>query len=298
MISIIITAFKEPDTIGMAIESFLHQDIKEEYEIIVSCPDEETSKIVKDYSKKFRQVKRYKDPGQGKMLALNLMLEKVKGNIIIISDGDVYVDNKSINKLLDAFKDENVGCISGRPVSLNSRNNLLGYWSHLLLDAGAHWTRLQRSKKEKYITCTGYLIAFRNNIIKSFPRDVPEDAVIPFIFMEKGYKIKYVPEAKVFIKYPTTINDWIEQKKRVSKAYQNLKKIRVNGKKVPMMKSFLNEVFYGWYKALSYPNTIKEFYWSLLLFPARLYMWILTFIEADIKKDVHRDSWKRVESTK
>ena len=49
MISIIITAFKEPKTIGKAIESFVSQKIDEEYELIVACPDKETHDVIEKY---------------------------------------------------------------------------------------------------------------------------------------------------------------------------------------------------------------------------------------------------------
>ena len=52
MISIIITSYKEPKTIGKAIESILLNKIKEKYEVIVVCGDKETFNIAKKYSKK------------------------------------------------------------------------------------------------------------------------------------------------------------------------------------------------------------------------------------------------------
>lgn len=298
MISIIITSFKEPLTVGKAIESFLNQDIKVHYEIIVSCPDKETADVVKEYSKKYKQVRHFHDTGIGKMHALNLLFKELKKpEILILTDGDVFVSGNSVDKILEAFKDTNIGCITGKPVPLNPRNTLFGYWSHLLL-YGAHKARLKRSIKEKYFTCTGYLFAFKNNIVKEFQTDIPEDAIIPFIFMEEGYKIKYIPEAEVYIKYPDNFKEWIEQKKRVSKAYINLAKVTYNGKHVPKMKSFLNEVFEGTLIALTYPKNIREFFYTLLLFPARLYMWLKVFQEAKISKKQHADAWKRVESTK
>ncbi len=297
MISIIITSYKEAETIGKAIESFLKQDIKEEYEIIVSCPDKETVDVVKEYSKKYKQVKHFKDPGKGKMYALNLVFKEVKGEILILTDGDVYVSDNSVKEILKAFKDKKVGCVACKPVSLESRDNMYGHWSHLLLE-GAHRARLKRDEKGEYFTCSGYLFAFRNGIVKEFDRDIPEDAVIPFIFMQEDYKLKYVPEAEVYIKYPNNFKDWIEQKKRISKAYENLKKVEIKGKKVPAMKSFLNELFEGPVIALSFGKNLKEFYWTFLLFFARLYMWLLVFYEVKIKKKTHKDAWSRVDSTK
>jgi len=298
MISIIITAYKEPETIGKAIESFLNQDIKQEYELIVSCPDEETAQTVKKYAEKNERIKRFKDPGQGKMLALNMLFQQVRGDILILTDGDVFVGENSIKKILDAFKDPKVGCISGRPVSTNPKDNMLGYWSHLLTDAGAHQTRLEKSRKGEYFTCSGYLFAFRNGIVKEFPRDVPEDAYIPYMFMKKGYKLSYIPEAKVYVKYPATFTEWMEQKRRIAKAYVNYKQIRINGEPLPLMKSFSKEASEGPIKALRYPKSFKEMFWTIMLFKARLYMWLLTYYDTKIARKQHTDAWKVVKTTK
>ena len=47
MISIIITAYNEEKTIGRAIEAFLDNNIRQDYEILVVCPDETTKKVNK-----------------------------------------------------------------------------------------------------------------------------------------------------------------------------------------------------------------------------------------------------------
>jgi len=298
MISIIITAYKEPETIGKSIGSFINQNIKEKYELIVSCPDEETTSVVRKYIKKNKRIKHFKDPGKGKMLALNLLFKKAKGDILILTDGDVFVSNNSVREIIRAFKDPKVGCISGRPVSLNPKDNMLGYWSHLLTDAGAHQTRLEKSQQNEYFTCSGYLFAFRNGIVKEFPRDVPEDAYIPYIFMNKGYKLAYVPEAEVYVKYPTTFSEWVEQKRRIAKAYINYKQIRIDNKPLPLMKSFSKEALKGPVKALKYPKNFKETFWTIMLFKARLYMWMLTYYDTKIAKKQHTDAWKVVQTTK
>ncbi len=296
MISIIITSFNEPKTIGKAIDSFLNQDIKVEYELIIAAPDKQTWEIAEKYKKKNKRINLFKDPGKGKSYALNLLLPKLKGEIIILSDGDVYVSENSVSEILKLFDDKKVGCVSGRPISQNLRENIFGYWSHLLCDAGAHKARLKRAKKNYFLECSGYLWAFRNHVIKKFPTDIAEDTVVPLLFREKNYKIAYAQNAKVYVKFPTTLKEFVEQKKRTAKAHQSLEKY-VNVKKLPRTKTFKNEIFEG-YKALFYPRNIKEIIWTFLLFPVRLYIWILVFYHAKIKKIHYQDAWKRVESTK
>lgn len=290
MISIIITSYKEPKTIGRAIESFQNQKINEKYEIIVVAPDKETL----DVSKKYK-VNCLKDPGKGKPTALNLAFSKAKGDILFLTDGDVYVSNNSVNEMLRLFKDKSTGAVTGRPISLNLRNNMFGYWSHLLTDEGAHETRLALVKENKFIVCSGYLYAFRKKLIDKIAEDaLSEDAVISHLIWGKGYKIVYAPKAEVYIKYPNNFKDWIKQKRRSAGGYQQIKNYVKNPKR---MRSFWKETT-GWYRALKYAKNLKELYWTFLLFGARLYLWFRIFLDIDIRKKEFGDIWKRVESTK
>ncbi len=295
-ISIVITSFREPKTIGKAIESFVEQEIGVAYELYVAAPDEETLAIARNLQKKYAQIKIFVDPGKGKSYALNQLIPKLKGQILIFSDGDVFVSSNSIEEILRAFKDNQVGCVTGRPISISPRNTLFGYWSHLLCDAGAHIARLNRAKKSEFLECSGYLWAFRNNILNKFPLDVAEDTIVPFLFAEKGYKIVYAPKAEVYVKYPDNLHDFIEQKKRTAKGHENIKKY-VDVKKIPKTKSFKNEVLEG-YRVFLYPKSVKELLWTIFLLPIRLYIWFLVWFHQYIRKNKYVDGWKRVESTK
>jgi cellulose synthase/poly-beta-1,6-N-acetylglucosamine synthase-like glycosyltransferase len=293
MISIVITSFNEPKTIGKAIESFLKQNIHEEYELIVAAADEPTQKIVERYKNK--NVKLFKDPGKGKSYALNLLLPKLKGDILIFTDGDVYVSENSVNDILRLFRDPNIGCVTGRPISQDSKENIFGYWSHVLCGS-AHILRKFRSDKNKFLECSGYLWAFRNNVIKNFPLDVGEDTIVPIMFFLKGYKIRYSSESKVYVKFPSNLSDFLKQKRRAAAAHDNIGNY-VDIKKIPRMKTFFNEVS-NFLIPFYFPTTIKEFFWTFLLYPLRLYIWLNLIYNSKFRKRKYSDAWKRVESTK
>ena len=138
---------------------------------------------------------------------------------------------------------------------MNDADTMFGFWSHLLTDAGAHSVRLERSDKGKFIACTGYLYAIRN-VVNKIPEDaLADDAVISHIIWDKGYKIKYAPNALVYVRYPTNFKDWMLQKKRSAGGYRQIKQYFGHG---PKMRSFGREVIFGWYKALAYPKTVRE----------------------------------------
>ncbi len=292
MITIVITAYKEPKTIGKAIEQILRNEIKEKYEILVLAPDKETVDAARKYENK--KIKVIKDKGRGKPAALNLAFKHAKGRIIIMTDGDVYIGDKAIHRILQKFEDSSVGIVSGRPISLNPRRKMLGFWSHLLTDT-AHRIRLENIAKGKMIVCSGYLYAVRKNIVAKLPEEaLSEDAVLSHLVYDKGYKTAYAPSAEVYVKYPDNFKDWIKQKKRSAGGYNQLSYMV---KKKERMRSFGKESA-GIFKVLAYPRTIKEIFYTGALVLARIYLWALIFIDINLRKKSLKKIWVRVESTK
>jgi len=288
MISIIITGYKEPKTIGRSIESFQKQEIKEKYEIIVIAPDKETLNV----AKKYKNIRIYRDIGKGKPTALNLAFKKAKGDILVLTDGDVYVSDNSINELLENFKD-NIGAVSGHPVSLNDKNTFLGYVSHLLTFM-ADKIRKKLISKNKFIVCTGYLYAIKKDIVKEIPENIlSDDAYISRFIANKNYKIEYAENALVYVKYPDNLNDWIKQKRRSTGGYEQLKKYFDE----KSMRSFTQEAS-GIFSIFLYPKNLKELYWTKKLVFLRLYLWFLIFYDTYIKKKKFEETWVRIESTK
>lgn len=286
MISIIITTYKESNTLSKAIQAILDQNLEQEYEILVVGPDRETENIVKNFQVNHPEIQYLKDKGIGKPAALNLAFKNVRGDILILTDGDVWIERDAIRNLLKFFEIKKNGAVSGRPISINPRNNLFGYWSHFLTEA-AHQMRLKR----KQFPCSGYLYAIRN-IIKEVPENVlSEDAFITQIIRNQGYEIVYAPEAKVYVKYPDNFKDWLKQKIRTTGGY-------IQELKIKKTRSFWQEIIDGIKLFFSYPRNLKEFWWIILLFLARIYLWLLIFWKIKIKKEKFANIWRRVESTK
>jgi len=296
MISIIITAFKEEKTIGKAIESFLNQKprIPGKYEIIGVAPDKATSDVIKKYARKYKQVKYLKDPNKGKPTALNLVFKKAKGDILILTDGDVYVSKNSVSELLKPFKDKKVGAVAGHPVSIDSRKTKLGYWSHILTNI-AHKLRLKSLENNSFIHCTGYLCAIKNNLVKKVPENaLVDDGYISHKIYDLGYKINYAPKAEVYIKYPDNFADWVKQKKRSAGGYNQLADFGIKKKE---RRSFLWEAK-GFLRVLTFAKNLKEFLWGLNLLFSRLYLWFLIYRDVNLRKKDFDKLWVRVESTK
>jgi len=298
MLSLIVTAYEDPNSTKECIKRLLNQkNLNEKYEIIAACPDEKTKKVIMDCKKKYPKIIKYvkQEYGSGKNRLMNKILKIVKGDILIWTDGNKFMEEEAINLLLKPFEDSGVGVVGGKPVAMNDRKTKLGYWAHLLTDSSDKAKQI-RAKKGEFIEHSANILAFRRGLIEEIPLDVAEDAIISYKISSKGHKNVYVPEARVLVMYPRNFEDWVKQKVRSIKSHEAMNKYI--DKKSVKMKSFKNEIFYGIYLSLIYPKNLKEFYWTLLLYPARLYIWLKSFYEIKIKNDSYKPDWSRSETTK
>lgn len=290
-VSVLVTAYNEPHTIARALKPIVAQASDVNAEIVVICPDEETEAAVR----KFPAVAVLKDQGTGKPAAINLGLAHATGGIIVLTDGDVFIGPDAIGHLLAPFHDSSTGAVSGRPISLNPRNTMLGYWSQLLTNAGAHMERIRRQNRDQFLVCSGYLYAIRAGLVRAVPEGaLAEDAVISQLVAEQGYRIRYAPDAQVFVHYPTTYQDWLLQRIRSTGGY-----VQPIIRDSPLnIRSFQQEALRGIGNAIAYPHSLQEGLWTLLLIAARLHLWLLVYWNVRIRRRPLSELWKRVESTK
>jgi len=305
-ISFLLTAWKEDKTIGKAIECLVNAEYSGytgEFELLVVAPDKETeaaamTKITQlGISAHYRY---FKDESQGKPRALNILFKEAKGEMLVLTDGEVFLQQGAVKALVDKLKsDPELGGVSGRPVALNPRNSLLGYWAHLQADA-VHQMRLDRDKRSfgKFFPMSGYVMAVRNLGFK-FPEDLfLDDAYLSYDIFNRGYQIGYAPEARVEVKYPTSWKDFIQQKFRSLIGFEQLWKYAVI---TPSTKSrsFSQEVAYFWFP-LKYARNLGEFIWSLLYYPVRLYLWMRNRLSRDLARNAKsiREVYVRTETTK
>jgi cellulose synthase/poly-beta-1,6-N-acetylglucosamine synthase-like glycosyltransferase len=164
----------------------------------------------------------------------------------------------------------------------------------LLTDAGAHQERLKRDAEDRFFVCSGYLYAFRRNIVQHIPEDaLAEDAVVSHMVGQAGYRVRYAPQAEVYVTYPRTYRDWLLQKVRSAGGYAQ--PLIANS---PLrMRSFWHEAR-GSLRALRYGRTPREVLWTFLLFAARLHLWALIFWRVRVRKLPLTALWQRVETTK
>ncbi|MBI2633135.1 MAG: glycosyltransferase [Parcubacteria group bacterium] len=198
--------------------------------------------------------------------------------------------------------DKKIGAVSGHPIPIDSRATMFGYFAHFLTNAADYWRKKQSAAKQFFV-CSGYLYAIRCGIVNHMPENVlGDDRYISEKVYETGWGIGYAENAFVKIKYADNFHDWFLQKVRSAGAYaQTIKRANNNGKKdmsVSKWRNIFTETGTGIYLFFTYPQSVREYLWTIVLYIMRIAMWLLIFWKIKIKHYDFDRLWKRIESTK
>lgn len=298
-ISVVITSKDEPLLIGRAIKSVGKQLVgKYDYEIFVVSPDKETRAVASEFKSDYN-LEVLADPKdsriKGKPAALNHAFKKISGDFIVLTDGDVYLDKYAIKNLLKKFSDPRVGVVSGRIVPVNSRrDSIFGYWAHLLSFVGAHRHKVVKERRQQFFGASGYLYAIRKEALVYLPEDSLDDAVLSSLIYKKGYRIAYAKNARVLVVFPTNFRDWCKQK--VRNLVGNIKMKQEFALQTD--RTATKEAKEGLLGSLKFAHNSREYFWTLTLVAARLYIWLKAYWLCNISKFNFMRTWVPVESTK
>lgn len=295
---------KEPDTISKSIETLLDDfDLNRIKEILVSIPDEATFAALQTSLQKLNlttKVQRSKISLSGKPVGkpaeLNELMSMATGDFWVYFDGDTYFLPKSLEKLLEKFKNPSIFAVTARVCASNPKETMFGYFGHLLAD-GMHKQRQKKILENgQFYPLSGYLFATRKHSFK-IPDGFLDDAFLSYKFHSQGLKVDYQPSAVVMVKYPTNFKDFYLQKVRNSSGYLKLKKLFKKEVFMGNSRSFASELKFVLYP-LKYAKNFKEMVWSVCLYYFRLVLWLKVFLDLKIFKRELKAQWQRVETTK
>ncbi len=125
MISILIPAYNESQTIANTLRSLIEVDYPHKEIIVIDDGSEDdTAAIASEFEVHGVKVLR-KEVRGGKASCLNLGLKSSKGDLIVSLDADSTLDRDALLRIAAYFEDEQVGAVSGNIKVRNWDTNLL-----------------------------------------------------------------------------------------------------------------------------------------------------------------------------
>lgn len=210
--SVGIMAYNEEDNIAAAIESILGQKLTSghvaELIVVASGCEDRTPEIVAELARDDSRVRLVRQElREGKASAINVFIGEARSPVLIMVSADVLVKQGTIESLLAHFDDPAVGMVGGHPTPVNDEATFLGHAVHL--EWRLHDRIARRSPK------LGEIVAFRN-VVPSIPLDTAVDELsIQGLVAHLGYRLVYEPDAVVYNRGPTTVGDFLRQRRRI-----------------------------------------------------------------------------------
>ena len=220
MFSIILPAYRERGVCNL-VEKLLSErpakSMRLEKIIVVECECKDSARL-RTIAKKFRRkVKIIEErTRRGKASSINAALTKTGADIIVMESADTFPRKGTLAALLKPFRKSNVGMVAGRPVPTNDRRNFIGFLSHTVW-ALHHIISLDVPK-------AGEVVAFRRVFGRMPANVVADESYIEFAVRKAGYRIVYAPGAVVYNKGPSSLSNFVKQRKRVFLGHMQAKK--------------------------------------------------------------------------
>ncbi|MCX6049698.1 MAG: glycosyltransferase [Chloroflexi bacterium] len=209
--SVGVTAYNEEENIGHLLAALVDQHLHsvEIAEIIVvasACTDK-TVPIIQEYMQRDPRIKLIEqEKREGKTSAVNLFLAASQADICVLESGDTIPHEYAVEHLVRMFEDPEVGMVGAQKVAVNTPDHIIGLLSHLRLRM-EHELCLE-------IPRLGEMIAFRK-LFDRIPADVAMDeAFVESLAVKHGLSVQYAPDAIVYNTGPTTLTDFVRQRRR------------------------------------------------------------------------------------
>jgi cellulose synthase/poly-beta-1,6-N-acetylglucosamine synthase-like glycosyltransferase len=294
-----VCAYNEERKIKTLLGDILDQkDLPQGARVVVvasGCTDNTVS-IVRDIANSNPKVELIEEKNRtGKTNAINIILAHCPVEFLVLVSADIRLPKDSIGEILRAISDEGVAVVGGLPVVENSDKGTVAKSAAIIWRVMRQtMTKLGSSGELPFVM--GELYCFRTSLVERIHfQVVNDDAYIATLARDKGFKVVHAAKANFVLKVPSSIPDYIAQRRRVTyghlliKAqmgrYANVEGIALDHTLI-LARAMIRE-------AASHPMSVARAMFLLELeVVVRLLAWL------DLREGRQHATWSRIATTK
>jgi len=182
-------------------------------ELVVATPNRYLARELEGLDK--RLVVLLENKREGKAIAINRIIRKATGDILVLASADIELGRNSISKLVQSLADnESWGAVDSRVELVNGDAKLMDRVCTLLWEV--HNEILHQLDGETRLGhVAGDLWAVRRDLIGEIPNTINDDAYLALMIQRKGSTIHRVENSLVWIVGPRSPADYVSQRSRI-----------------------------------------------------------------------------------
>jgi cellulose synthase/poly-beta-1,6-N-acetylglucosamine synthase-like glycosyltransferase len=199
-VTVVTSAYNEAPHIVANVRNKLTQDYPASLLDVMVASDGSTDGTDELLARLVRQEPRVnfwrQEPRAGKTAALNSLVARARGEIIVFADANSIYRSDTICNLVACFADPAVGYVSGRMLYVDPHGSLVGdgCTAYMRYENGL---RACESAIGSVAGVDGGVDAVRRSLYRPMRPDQLPDLVLPLVVVEQGYRVVYAPNAIV-----------------------------------------------------------------------------------------------------
>jgi cellulose synthase/poly-beta-1,6-N-acetylglucosamine synthase-like glycosyltransferase len=182
-------------------------------ELVVATPNRDLARELEGLDK--RLVVILEDKREGKAIAINQIIRRATGDILILASADIKLGRTSIPRLVQSLAENGSwGAVDSRVELVNGDARLMDRVCTLLWEV--HNEILdQLDGVDRLGHVAGDLWAVRRDLIGEIPNTINDDAYLALMIRRKGSAIHRVGNSLVWIAGPRSPADYVAQRSRI-----------------------------------------------------------------------------------
>lgn len=216
-LTLLVAAYNEQDCIEEKILNSLSLDYPKNLLKILFITDGSTDNTNQIIQKFPNIILLFEKGRSGKIAATKRAMEYVDSEIVVFSDANTTINNGALLKIVRHYQDSKVGGVAcEKKVRVQDIDNASGagegfYWRY------ESFLKKQDSDFYSVVGAAGELFSIRTKLFEHIPSDsIIEDFYMTMKIAEKGYRIKYEPEAYAIEDPSFSVSEEYKRKTRIA----------------------------------------------------------------------------------
>lgn len=217
-VTVLIAAYNEQETIAATIQSVLLSKYPILEIIVVNDGSKDsTSQVIHQLASEYPQLVPIDKENGGKASALNLGIEKARGDLLFCIDADTQLAPEAIARMIPYFDDERIGAVAGN-VEVGNVHNIITSWQAIEYRTSQNLDRQAYSVLNAITVVPGAIGMWRTSAVKEaggyMTDTLAEDMDLTWRIRRLGYRIETEIDAVAYTEAPDTLSALFKQRFR------------------------------------------------------------------------------------
>jgi poly-beta-1,6-N-acetyl-D-glucosamine synthase len=221
-VAFVVCAYNEADWIAEKIQNSIGLDYpldKVTFYFVTDGSDDATPDKVRayPYPSGVRWQLLHQPERRGKIVAFQRAMSSIEAPIVVSTDANTLLNREALRRIVQHFRSEDVGAVAGeKRIQMDEKANASSagegiYWKYESL------LKKWDSEYGSVVGAAGELFAFRKAAYEHVPQDtIVEDFYMTMRIAQKGYKVRYEPDAYAVERSSASVGEELKRKIRIA----------------------------------------------------------------------------------